>query len=363
MVILQHRTILLMQERCDIETLVPIRQQQHHHHIEAALNAPIVAMDVSNSLKTILPETKGVAFTLFLGSPKWFQNRYSMMINLLHGALPKDWIIQIFYLPKNKMSNEAVHHPGIQKQVQKGNVILIPIPEGYSKLKKRELMTLPWVWKQLRAERVLTFGGTNVLCSNSPLDLDVDFGNFDFIGSPSREFNGMGGDGGLSLRNRTSVLSILASQQKSELKDESIILKSMLNTQNRVATPEQTLSFAINDGTQNFEVDWNPENLRKYARGSLPLGAQGTLGGLSDPQRTKALDYCPELKMFFPVLHSGACFGASPRPLECFKFLCEYGGLRCDKDAALTEGLEYSVNTKKDPSLKGVLMMRIVSTE
>jgi len=312
-------------------------------------------------------EIKGVAFTLFLGSPKWFQNRYSVMINLLHGALPKDWIIQIFYLPKNKMSNEAVNHPGIQKQVKKGNVVLVPIPDGYAKLRKRELMILPWLWKQLLAEKVLTFGGTNVLCSNSPLHLEENFGRFDFIGSPSREFNGMGGDGGLSLRNRTSILAVLRGGEDVQNRgsDEGLVfVRSMLKSPKSpspyvLGSPSDTTAFALNDATQVFNVDWDPEMVKNMAFGVLPLGAQGTLAGLGDVQRSKALEFCPELKMFFPSLHSGACFGASPRPLECFKFLCESGGLRCDNDAALDGGIEYEVNKKSSPGVKGTLIIKL----
>jgi hypothetical protein len=371
MVVLQNRTIEFLRANCNQEephqqsfNAMELQNQGHHIVSERSTskldNLVVTSKSMPNSVES--SEVRGVAFTLFLGSPKWFQNRYAMMINLLHGALPKNWVIQIFFLPHNKMSNEAVNHPGIQKQVKKGNVILVPIPDSYAKFKKRELMMLPWLWKQLRAERVLTFGGTNVLCSNSPFDLEHDFHTFDFIGSPSRDFNGFGGDGGISLRNRTTVLAILSNEGVFSEQDETTnILKSMIQRGDKIANPEETRAFGLNDGTQNFEIDWNPEHLLKYSRGSLPLGAQGTLGGLSDVQRTKALEYCPELKIFFPVLHSGACFGASPRPLECFKFLCEDGGLRCDEDAAVSEGIEYLVNRKKDSSLKGKLSIKIGS--
>ena len=49
----------------------------------------------------------------------------------------KGWIVQIFYQPKNKMSVEGTLYPGIQRLVQRGKVILTPIPEEYRKLKKK----------------------------------------------------------------------------------------------------------------------------------------------------------------------------------------------------------------------------------
>lgn len=48
----------------------------------------------------------GVAVTVFLGSPRWFQNRYTMMVNNVDSMLPNDWVIQIVYKP-NKMALEG----------------------------------------------------------------------------------------------------------------------------------------------------------------------------------------------------------------------------------------------------------------
>ena len=49
----------------------------------------------------------GVAVTVFLGSPRWFQNRYTMMINLLLGSLPEGWVVQIFYASDRGMAVEG----------------------------------------------------------------------------------------------------------------------------------------------------------------------------------------------------------------------------------------------------------------
>jgi hypothetical protein len=384
LVILQNQTINTLKQHCDIETLKPLRNNRNDKHhftsststslntiIDNKANTTIIMKSNSSSNEYKKEEVQGSAFTIFLGSPKWFQNRYSMMINMLLGSLPKGWIIQIFYLPNNKMSKEAVNHPGILKQIEKGNVELVPIPTQYAKLKKRDLMVLPWLWEQLRADKVLTFGGTNVLCSNSPLNLDSDFGNFDYIGSPANQLHGMGGDGGLSLRNRTVMLDILnrSEQKKIEKKigEDVFFVKNMLKLRKSgiasydIGDVKDTKAFALNDGTQNFDIDFNPEFINSVDYGSLPLGAQGTLSGLNDVQRGKALDFCPELKMFFPSLHSTSCFGASPRPLECFKFLCEYGGLRCDEDAMIEGGMEFRINVKKsDNKLKGKLKIEMI---
>lgn len=55
----------------------------------------------------------GVAVTTFLGSPKWYQNRYSMMVNQMLATLPEDWAVQIFYQPATKMAVEGINYPGL----------------------------------------------------------------------------------------------------------------------------------------------------------------------------------------------------------------------------------------------------------
>ena len=120
----------------------------------------------------------------------------------------KRWIVQIFYLPKDRMSMEGIAYPGIQKLVKRGHVILTPIPAEYSKLKKKVLMLQPWIWREMLAERVLIFGGNVIICGNSQANIK-DYYKFDYIGAPWPVFKGFGGDGGLSLRNRTVMLAIL----------------------------------------------------------------------------------------------------------------------------------------------------------
>lgn len=134
------------------------------------------------------------------------------------GVNKKRWIVQIFYLPKNKMSMEGISYPGIQKLAKSGKVVLTPIPDEYRKMKRKVLMLQPWIWKNSLAERILIFGGNVVLCSNSLLELK-DFNEFDYIGSPWSAEKGVGGDGGLSLRNRTLMLAVLEDYQKYSVRD------------------------------------------------------------------------------------------------------------------------------------------------
>jgi hypothetical protein len=163
-----------------------------------------------------LPKTRqkydGVAATLFLGSPKWFQQRYSLMINQMKSALPISWIIQIFYLPHNAMAEEAIQYHGIRKNILSGHVILTPISSSVGrKVRKKDLLRMPWFWRNLLADRVLLFGGNAVLCGSSPYSLQ-DFLSYDYVGAQWNILRGVGGSGELSLRNRTAVLEFIQSQ-------------------------------------------------------------------------------------------------------------------------------------------------------
>lgn len=304
-----------------------------------------------NNQKQKRKEIAGVAVALLLGSPRWFQNRYPMMINLLLGSLPENWVVQLFYHPTNKMSAEGVSQPGILKQIKKGNVIVTPVPLEMKKMKRKDLLSSEWLWdKGIIADTVLMFGGTNGLCANSYFDLG-NFTNLDYIGTPWGDNKGIGGDGAISVRNRLKVLETLKRTDKEGLNGsgggrEDVVLVRQLELQ-RIASKEQTLAFGMNDGSKRFDCSEKDHN--------CPLAYQGTLAGMSDEQRISAIEYCPEIKTVFPSLHSPACFGANPQPLQCFKFLCERGGLKCDEE---TSGqLKYKVG-KKRSTKQGTLSIK-----
>ena len=69
--------------------------------------------------------------------------------------------------------------------------------------------------------------------------------------------------------------------------------------------------------------------------GKFALGASGTLAGLNDTARGEFLDYCPEIRMMFPILHAPDCFGSDPNAIKCLQVLCEKGGIKCFKNATI----------------------------
>lgn len=69
----------------------------------------------------------GVAITVFLGSPQWWQNRYSMMVNQMLAALPDNWVVQIYFNPAKKMAVQGTQYMGILRQIEKKKVFLTEV--------------------------------------------------------------------------------------------------------------------------------------------------------------------------------------------------------------------------------------------
>ena len=275
---------------------------------------------------------EGVAVTLWLGSPRWFQNRYSMMLALVHAWLPANWRIQVFYNPRKEMALQATRFEGVKKLVAKGVVILTPLPDELVKLKRKDILVSRWLWDHVAAEKVVGFGGTSVICGNSPHSL-ADFSRaVDYVGGPWNAFEGLGGDAGLTYRNRTFMRATaegLATETGLTRRDSGKEDTEIVSLWHDALVMNRSIPFRLASriDTQRWAMsDGNDAE-------AMPFGAIGTLAGLTEPQRLKAIDYCPELKLFYPVLSHPSCFGAAPKPVECFKALCETGGLKCEPGA------------------------------
>ena len=78
------------------------------------------------------------------------------------------------------------------------------------------LMLQPWLWENMLADKVMLFGGNVVLCANSPNEIRK-FLHFDYIGTPWSMLKGLGGEGDLSIRNRTKMLLVLKDTPQKEI--------------------------------------------------------------------------------------------------------------------------------------------------
>ena len=265
---------------------------------------------------------RGVAATVLLHSPKWFQRRYSVMVQNIVNNVPLNWAVQVFYIPSGGSLSGITINPGIEKLLNAGKIILTPMPDSMTKGKRRrsDYFLDPWLWENMLADTVLLFGGNSVICSNSHLSIN-NFTSFDYIGTPWSDHGGIGGSGEISVRNRKLMLEILNEKIKSSgvtkdftdkwgLEDHFFVksLKDLMRSGRslRVADLVDSKDFASADNLINDNS----------------FAASGTLAAATDEQREAFFAYCPELKLIFPSLHNPGCFGASPNPEKCEKSIC-----------------------------------------
>jgi hypothetical protein len=81
-------------------------------------------------------------------------------------------------------------------------------------------MTKPWLWESLApAEHILIFQSDSMLCANAARSVE-DFFEYDFVGAPIAAHLGVGYNGGLSVRKRSTIMRILEQWNWEETKKE-----------------------------------------------------------------------------------------------------------------------------------------------
>ncbi|KAH8661653.1 hypothetical protein BGZ60DRAFT_352375, partial [Tricladium varicosporioides] len=129
----------------------------------------------------------------------------------------------IFYTSSNTENHLLTTSIPFKRALSSGSVEIRYLPPRYnfkSHKSVTEFLTTPWLWEQLApAEHVLMFQADSILCANSERTVD-DFLSYDLVGAPVASAFGAGFNGGLSLRNRTLILSILSKYSWTEERDD-----------------------------------------------------------------------------------------------------------------------------------------------
>ncbi len=136
----------------------------------------------------------------------------SLIPLVLHFAsvLGPDWPVLIYTPTENFGSFHASH--AIQRYVKAGRIVIRPLADGVyfpNWDSVSEFITNKWIWEDLApAEHVLVFQADSILCANSVRSVE-DFFEWDLIGAPIKPELGIGYNGGLSLRKRSTMLRVL----------------------------------------------------------------------------------------------------------------------------------------------------------
>ncbi|KAL7534085.1 hypothetical protein ACHAWF_004713 [Thalassiosira exigua] len=277
------------------------------------------------------PHFKGVATTVMLNNPKWFQRRYTMMIQNVLFNIPPDWGVQIFYTGTGQSQFGIDISPGLTRLIDNypDRIALTTIPPSIAKSNKKpkQLWTTEWIWENMMLsndtardnQNVLTFAGNGAICSNSRTTMnDIIEMRLDFIGMPTNRNKGLGGDGSThSLRNRKAMLDALQYQKEAgnrhngEEREDIYFLRTLMEMNKngkgdiryQIATKEQTeLLGGITPTISKMAADeWNNDSMKKEAENAgPPMIVSGTIPQLGNAARELMLDLCPELKIIFP---------------------------------------------------------------
>ncbi|KAL8692956.1 MAG: hypothetical protein Q9218_002105 [Villophora microphyllina] len=139
-------------------------------------------------------------------------------------VLGQGWPLRIFHSPQNELLLKS--SPPIQRMINSGQLTLQELPDSLefgSHEPVSAFLATPWLWEHLApAKHVLMFQTDSILCANSNRRVD-DFLDYDFIGAPINTTEGKTFNGGLSIRNRETVLEVLKNfnrQENGEFEDQ-----------------------------------------------------------------------------------------------------------------------------------------------
>ena len=142
--------------------------------LEPSYNPLPLDISVSNASSRMRREAdsetqlRGVAVFISTHHPTWFQRRYTLMVQNVKNNLPPGWKLQIFHFGSGQSKAGLDINNGLLRMIDRGEIIVTVIPESLLKRKRKmiELITEPWIWRNMAASRVFLFGGNAVICSN-----------------------------------------------------------------------------------------------------------------------------------------------------------------------------------------------------
>lgn len=212
-------------------------------------------------------------------------------------VLPPDWPIVAWCSPENIEVLRQI--PAIARNAEEGRLELRLFPHQFDIHDQEYLsrfLTSPWLWEQLQQEWILFFQSDSMLCSKSPQKID-DWLGFDWVGAPWEDSpNAKGGNGGLSIRKRSSMIKLTTNPDiaREPYGDpEDIWFSRRLQELPGVKWPtEHQAKFSVENlfGAMS-EWSWRPLGVHS---GGVPPPAWR-----EEDTMNRLMDWCPELKLFY----------------------------------------------------------------
>ncbi|EPS43274.1 hypothetical protein H072_2751 [Dactylellina haptotyla CBS 200.50] len=218
---------------------------------------------------------------------------------LLHymSVVPPDWRFKFFG------SDESVKHLNrsrvVRAHITDGKLDIAKLPEGMSmqgqEATSQTFTNLTFYRDVLApAEFLLVFQTDAMLCANSKQDLD-DWLKYDWVGASWRTSDRFGGNGGLSIRRVSKIITVLENQVRikhSEPEDVWLTSRMGLLPGARMANGTEQQKFSA-------EMIYS-EKPMGFHTGNGGAWLHGGVWGTPDLRR-QMWEYCPEIKMMLPM--------------------------------------------------------------
>ena len=127
------------------------------------------------------------------------------VLRLFADRLGRDWRIQLFVYPD--VAPAFRDDAFVAAELESGRLEITPRARlSYVQLARAQLD--PAYWEPVHGDRILVVQGDAVPCSHTPYHIS-DFYNYSYVGAPWCYFSVRGGNSGLSLRNKTTIINML----------------------------------------------------------------------------------------------------------------------------------------------------------
>jgi len=162
---------------------------------------------------------------------------------------------------------------------------------------RRGLLLSSWLWRSVAAEAVLVLDTPVALCGNSPKRVTDFVGHYDWVGAAWKwakpgSVHEFGGNGALSLRNRTALLRVLSLHSPPAKGNEDMWFVARLHA---LSLQDPTIRLA----PRSISESWAVEEIFHAS----PFGVYHLMRSMDDTLRGRVLDFCPEARRLFPARH------------------------------------------------------------
>ena len=289
-----------------------------HWHLHAHWSArDVTQLSSLRAWSTDATTTQAVAGAVTVIGPLNKPAVVSAQLALVASRLPVSWGgVDVYYRPAEK------HTPAVSRVLHAidglRGVAAVPLTRSIAGLSQRSLLLNADFWQNLRYDRVLWFEpGSTVLCAGANLPLDAPvFAPYDWVGAPWKwakpgSPHSTGGNGALSLRNRTPLVALLEGGFAPPAKgnEDMLWVRALSATSARLAPKHVSRRFAVEEA---YDMDATPVGVyhlmrsscskrcttraarrpargtRTYWRGHSATGPRGVRG----PGRTPAASSC-----------------------------------------------------------------------